>query len=125
MSCFQGREPMSPLRVRRRYHLIYENRFLRPRSNLVFFNTDSFWATEALNTLMLAFDLMILMRQAVIESPAVTGNRARVQHTPNPLRHKLFAKPAYITTQGRKPMEASDSLRFLQSPGSFRPIYPP
>ena len=46
------------------------------------FNTHSFWATEAaLNMVMLAFNLMSLMRQAVIKSPAAQGSKAAIQHT--------------------------------------------
>ena len=104
------------------------------------FNTHSFWATEAaLNMVMLAFNLMSLMRQAVIKSPAAQGSKAAIQHTLKTLRYKLFAKPAYVTTQGRKPIlnlaiamqqrvwiqglwEACDSFNL---PAQLKPLYSP
>ena len=69
------------------------------------FNMKNFWATEAaMNTVMLAFNLMSLMRQALMKHPAVQQSKTPIQHTLQTLRYKLFAKPAFITTEGRKPI---------------------
>lgn len=70
------------------------------------FNMQDFWATEAaLNTVMLAYNLMSLFRQVLVKSVVVKqGVSEPIQHTLQTLRYKLFAKPAYTTTQGRKPI---------------------
>jgi hypothetical protein len=69
------------------------------------FNMKDFWATEAtLNTVMLAYNLMSLMRQVLLKTSAVKHSSSSVQHTLQTLRYKLFAKPAYITTESRKPI---------------------
>lgn len=66
------------------------------------FNLRDFWATEAaLMTVMLAYNLMSLFRQAVLRSDAISG-KLDVQHTLKTLRYKLFAKAGYITHEGRK-----------------------
>ncbi len=68
------------------------------------FNAHSFWATEAaLQTTMLAFNLMSLLRQAVLRSASSLPGQ-NVQHTLKTLRYKLFAQPAYLTHEGRKPV---------------------
>jgi IS4 transposase len=69
------------------------------------FNMKDFWATEAtLNTVMLAYNLMSLLRQVLLKGQAVTHSSTSVQHRLQTLRYKLFAKAAYITTEGRKPI---------------------
>lgn len=70
------------------------------------FNMKDFWATEAaLNTVMLAYNLMSLFRQVLVKSVVMKkGASVPIQHTLQTLRFKLFAKPAYITTQSRKPI---------------------
>jgi hypothetical protein len=68
------------------------------------FNMKDFWATEAaLNTVMLAYNLMSLFRQVLLKSEVMKkGVSTPIQHTLQTLRYKLFAKPAYITTESRK-----------------------
>ena len=70
------------------------------------FNMKDFWATEAaLNTVMLAYNLMSLFRQVLLKTTVVKGGVSTpIQHTLQTLRYKLFAKPAYTTTEGRKPI---------------------
>ena len=70
------------------------------------FNMKDFWATQAaLNTVMLAYNLMSLFRQVLIKATIVkNGTQKSVQQTLQTLRYKLFAKPAYVTTEGRKPI---------------------
>jgi hypothetical protein len=69
------------------------------------FNMSDFWATEAaLNTVMLAYNLMSLLRQVVLKTCPVKHSSNTIQHTLQTLRYKLFAKPAYITTESRKPI---------------------
>ncbi len=66
---------------------------------------NDFWATEAtLNTVMLAYNLMSLSRQVLLKSSAQKHSPNLVQHALQTLRYKRFAKPAYITTQSRKPI---------------------
>ncbi|MEQ1836983.1 MAG: transposase, partial [Candidatus Nitrotoga sp.] len=46
------------------------------------FNMKDFWATEAaLNTVMLAYNLMSLMRQVLLKNSAVKHSSKTVQHT--------------------------------------------
>ena len=52
---------------------------------------------------MLAFNLMSLLRQALLQSASLLPGR-NVQHTLKTLRYKLFPQPAYITHEGRKPI---------------------
>jgi hypothetical protein len=69
------------------------------------FNMKDFWATEAtLNTVILAYNLMSLLRQVLLKTSAVKHSSSSVQHTLQTLRYKLFAKAAYITTESRKPI---------------------
>jgi DNA-directed RNA polymerase subunit L len=69
------------------------------------FNMKDFWATEAtLNTVMLSYNLMSLLRQVLLKNSAVKHTSQSVQHTLQTLRYKLFAKAAYITTESRKPI---------------------
>ena len=70
------------------------------------FNMQDFWATEAaLNTVMLAYNLMSLFRQVLLRSEVVRkGVSQPIEHTLQTLRYKLFAKPAYTTTESRKPI---------------------
>jgi hypothetical protein len=61
----------------------------------------NFWATEAtLNTVMLAYNLMSLLRQILLKGRAVTHSSTPVQHRLQTLPTSLFAKAAYITTEG-------------------------
>ena len=55
----------------------------------------------ALNTAMLAYILMSLLRQVLLKTSAVKHSSSTVQHTLQTLRYKLFAKAAYITTESR------------------------
>ena len=69
------------------------------------FNMQDFWATEAaMNTVMLAYNLMSLLRQVLLKTSTVKHSSNNIQHTLQTLRYKLFAKPAYITTESRKPI---------------------
>ena len=104
------------------------------------FNMKDFWATEAaLNTVMLAYNLMSLLRQVLLKTSTVKHSSTSVQHTLQTLRYKLFAKAAYITTESRKPIlnlalamqyrtwmqglwDASNSFVL---PAKFTPIYSP
>jgi len=66
------------------------------------FCLNNFFATEAaLNTVMMAYNLMSLFRQAVLRASHLHSGEKRVQHTLKTLRYKLFAKAGYITTHGR------------------------
>ena len=104
------------------------------------FCMKDFWATEAtLNTVMLAYNLMILLRQVLFKSSAVKHSSISVQHTLQTLRYKLFAKPAYITTESRKPIlhlavamqqrawvqGLWDASKTFDLPAKFTPIYSP
>lgn len=67
------------------------------------FCLNSFFATEAcLNTVMLAYNLMSLFRQAARKASILKSGGKAVQHTLQTLRYKLFAKAGYLTTQGHK-----------------------
>jgi IS4 transposase len=68
------------------------------------FNMKDFWVTEAaLTTVMLAYNLMSLFRQVLLKSVVLKGGVSTpIEHTLQTLRYKLFAKPAYTTTEGRK-----------------------
>jgi hypothetical protein len=70
------------------------------------FCLQDFWATEAaMNTVMLAYNLMSLFRQVLLKSVIVKkGVTSSIQHTLQTLRYKLFARPAYITTESRRPI---------------------
>ncbi|MEO6022381.1 MAG: transposase, partial [Burkholderiales bacterium] len=51
------------------------------------FNLQDFWATEAtLNTVMLAYNLMSLLRQVLLKTSAVKHSSKSVQHTLQTLR---------------------------------------
>lgn len=64
---------------------------------------NNFWATEAcLNTVMMAYNLMSLFRQAALKSLSPTVASKDVQHTLKTLRYKLFAKAGYLTHEGRQ-----------------------
>lgn len=57
------------------------------------FNSNDFWATEAiLNSVMIAYNLMSLFRQAVVGG--------KVQHYMKTLRYKVFAIGAYMIKDG-------------------------
>ena len=104
------------------------------------FNMKDFWATEAtLNTVMLAYNLMSLLRQVLLKTSAVKHSSNTVQHTLQTLRYKLFAKAAYITTESRKPIlnlalamqqrawmqGLWDAAKTFDLPAKFKPIYSP
>jgi Transposase DDE domain group 1 len=104
------------------------------------FNMNNFWATEAaLNTVMLSYNLMSLLRQVLLKTSAVRHSSQSVQHTLQTLRYKLFAKPAYITTEGRKPILNMaiamqqrawmqglwDASKSFDLPAVFKPLYSP
>ncbi len=72
-------------------------------------NLRDFWATEAaLHTVMMAFNLMSLFKQALlkqtIRKTSKSGTDQPIQHTLSTLRHQLFAQPAFITHEGRRPL---------------------
>ena len=104
------------------------------------FNMQNFWATEAtLNTVMLAYNLMSLLRQVLLKTSGVKHSSNSVQHTLQTLRYKLFAKPAYITTESRRPIlhlalamqqrawmqGLWDAAKIFDLPAKFAPIYSP
>jgi hypothetical protein len=104
------------------------------------FNMKDFWATEAaLNFVMLAYNLMSLFRQVLLKTSAVKTSSGSVQHTLKTLRYKLFAKAAYITTEGRKPIlnlalamqqrvwmtGLWETTKTFDLPAKFTPIYSP
>jgi hypothetical protein len=69
------------------------------------FNMQEFWATEAaMNTVMIAYNLMSLLRHALLKTSTAKQSSNTIQHTLQTRRYKLFAKPAYITTKSRKPI---------------------
>ena len=97
-----------------------------------------FWATEAtLNTVMLAYNLMSLLRQVLLKNSVVKHSSQEVQHTLQTLRYKLFAKPGYITTESRKPIlnlalamqqrawiqGLWDGAKAFDLPAKFTPVY--
>ena len=69
-------------------------------------NLRDFWATEAaLHTVMMAFNLMSLFRQALLKQTIrKEGTDKPIQHTLSTLRLKLFAQPGFITHEGRRPL---------------------
>ena len=104
------------------------------------FNMKDFWATEAtLNTVMLAYNLMSLLRQVLLKTSAVKHSSNSVQHTLQTLRYKLFAKAGYITTESRKPIlnlaiamqhrawmaGLWDAAKSFDLPAQFTPVYSP
>ena len=104
------------------------------------FNMQDFWATEAaMNTVMLAYNLMSLLRQVLLKTSAVKHSSNNIQHTLQTLRYKLFAKPAYITTESRKPILHMavamqqrtwmqglwDASKAFEIPAKFTSLYPP
>ena len=101
------------------------------------FNMSDFWATEAaLNTVMLAYNLMSLFRQVLLKASTVKHSSNKIQHMLQTLRYKLFARPAYITTQSRKPILNMamamqqrewikglwDSAKTFDLPAKFQPL---
>jgi IS4 transposase len=104
------------------------------------FVMKDFWATEAaLNTVMLAYNLMSLLRQVLLKAEVRNGNAKPVQHMLQTLRYKLFAKAAYLTTEGRKPILNMaiamqqrtwmrgmwDAANSVELPAKFSPVYSP
>ena len=104
------------------------------------FNMRDFWAAEAaLNTVMLAYNRMSLLRQAPLKTSAVKHSSSSVQHTLQTLRYKLFAQAAYITTESRKPILNMalamqqrawmqglwDASKAFDLPAKFLPVYSP
>ena len=103
------------------------------------FAMRDFWATEAvLNTVMLAYNLMSLLRQVLLKTSAVKHSSHTVQHTLQTLRYKLFAKAGYITTESRKSIlnlalamqqrtglqGLWDASKTFNLPATFTPLYP-
>ena len=104
------------------------------------FNMQEFWATEAaLNTVMIAYNLMRLLRHVLLKTSATKHASNTVQHTLQTLRYKLFAKPVYITNESRKKILNMavamqqrtwiqglwDASNVFEIPAKFTPIYPP
>lgn len=104
------------------------------------FNMQEFWATEAaMNTVMIAYNLMSLLRHVLLKTSATKHTSNTIQHTLQTLRFKLFAKPAYITTESRKPILNMavamqqrtwmqglwDASKAFELPAKFMPIYSP
>jgi len=69
-------------------------------------NLRDFWATEAaLHTVMMAFNLMSLFKQALLKQTIrKDGTDKPIRHTLSTLRHQLFAQPGFITHEGRRPL---------------------
>ncbi len=72
-------------------------------------NLRDFWATEAaLHTVMMAFNLMSLFKQALLKQTIRTtgenGTNTPIQRTLSTLRRQLFAQPAFITHEARRPL---------------------
>lgn len=103
------------------------------------FNMKDFWATEAtLNTVMLAYNLMSLLRQVLLKTSTVKHSSNTVQHTLQTLRYQLFAKPAYIITESRKSIlnlaiamqqrariqGLWDAAKAFDLPATFAPLHP-
>jgi hypothetical protein len=103
-------------------------------------NLHQFWATEAaLNTVMLAYNLMSLLRQVLLKTSSIKHSSNTVQHTLQTLRYKLFAKPAYLITESRKTIlnlamamqqrawiqGLWDASKTFDLPAKFKPIYSP
>ncbi len=67
-------------------------------------NLRDFRATEAaLHTVMMAFNLMRLLRQALLKQTLrKNGTDKPIQHTLSTLRHQLFARPGFVTHEGRR-----------------------
>ena len=88
---------------------------------------------------MVAYSLMRLLRQALLKTSAVKHSSNTVQHIVQTLRYKLFAKPAYITTESWKPILNRaiamqqrawmqglwDATKTFDLPAKFNPIYSP
>lgn len=104
------------------------------------FNMKQFWATAAVpDTVMLAYNLMSLLKQALLKTSAVKHASTSVQHTLQTLRYKLFAKAAYSTTESRQPILNMaiamqqrawmkglwDAARTFDLPAEFKPVYSP
>ena len=92
-----------------------------------------------MNTVMLAYNLMSLLRQVLLKTSTVKHSSNNIQHTLQTLRYKLFAKPAYITTESRKPILHMavamqqrtwmqglwDASKAFELPAKFTSLYPP
>jgi hypothetical protein len=104
------------------------------------FNMRDFWATEAaINTVMIAYNLMSLLRQVLLKASVVKHSSVTVQHRLQTLRYKLFAKAAYITTESRRPILNMavamqqrawfeglwDAAKTFELPAEFKPLYSP
>ena len=104
------------------------------------FCMKDFWATEAaLNTVMLAYNLMSLLNQVLLKTIPNKRSAHEVQHTLQTLRFKVFAKAAYITTESRKPILNMalamqrrewmqglwDGAKTFDKPAEFAPLYSP
>lgn len=68
------------------------------------FAMQELWATEtAMNTVMITYNLMSLLRHVVLKTSTAKHPSNTVQHTLQTTRYNLFAKPAYITAESRNP----------------------
>ena len=87
----------------------------------------------AINTLMLAYNLMSLLRQMLLKNSTTKHSSNNTQHTLQTLRYKLFT-----TTESRKPIlnvavavqqrawiqGLWDASKAFKLPAKFTPIYP-
>ena len=104
------------------------------------FNMQEFWATEAaMNTVMISYNLMSLLRQVLLKNSTVKHSSNTINHTLQTLRYQLFAKAAYITTESRKPILNMavamqqrtwmqglwDASKAFDLPAKFTPVYSP
>ena len=104
------------------------------------FNMKNFWGTEAaMNTVMVSFNLMSLMCQALMRHPEVQRSKTPIQYTLQTLRYRLFAKPVFTTTEARKPIlnlaiamqhrawieGLWDAAKTFDLPAQFKPLYSP
>lgn len=104
------------------------------------FNMQEFWATEAaMNTVMIAYNLMSLLRHVLLKTSTTKHSSNTIQHTLQTLRYQLFAKPAYITKESRKSILNMaiamqqrtwmqglwDASKAIELPAQFKPIYSP
>ena len=90
-------------------------------------------ATEAaLHTVMMAFNLMSLFKQALLKQTIrKDGTDKPIRHTLSTLRHQLFAQPGFITHEGRRPLlklaTAMQKREWISGPCGINPnslIYP-
>jgi IS4 transposase len=67
------------------------------------FALQKFLAIEAaVNTVKIAYNLMSLLRHVLLKTSTIKHSSNGIAHTLQTFRYKLFAKPAYITSESRK-----------------------